>query len=181
MISDERLEQIFNEGLALVARETDEHYRQTQSAYIESELISSPIEQYMVVALNTLFKISHSYFKDISYSIHPQHLVGKYRVDFLVRIVALSGIHCATMETLISMDKVCIVECDGHEFHEKTKEQAQRDKERDRFLQSKGYAVLHFTGSEIYRNPFKCAHEVYKYLTDGSKLPFSTSLEEIDG
>jgi very-short-patch-repair endonuclease len=45
------------------------------------------------------------------------------------------------------------IECDGHNFHEKTKEQAQRDKEKDQRLQSRGWHIARFTGSEIYNNP----------------------------
>lgn len=45
------------------------------------------------------------------------------------------------------------VECDGHDYHEKTKEQARRDKEKDRYLKSHGWEVVRFTGSEIYEDP----------------------------
>ena len=57
-----------------------------------------------------------------------------------------------------------IVECDGHEFHEKTKEQVQHDNERDYDLKMAGYDVLHYSGSQIYNDPFKCAKEVYDYI-----------------
>lgn len=55
------------------------------------------------------------------------------------------------------------VECDGHDFHERTKEQAKRDRSRDRALQDNGYAVYRFTGSEIYRTPLKCARQVWAW------------------
>lgn len=45
-----------------------------------------------------------------------------------------------------------IVELDGHDFHERTKEQAARDKSRDRAFVLAGWMVLRFTGSEIYRD-----------------------------
>ena len=51
------------------------------------------------------------------------------------------------------------IECDGHDFHEKTKEQAARDKSRDRALAAEGWRVIRFTGSEIWKNPFSCADE----------------------
>jgi very-short-patch-repair endonuclease len=57
-----------------------------------------------------------------------------------------------------------IVEVDGHEFHEKTKEQAKRDKERDRNLQMEGYRVMHFTGSEVFHKAYDCASQVIKML-----------------
>jgi len=48
------------------------------------------------------------------------------------------------------------VELDGHDFHERTKEQARRDKARDRALTGAGWHVLRFTGSEVYRDPGAC-------------------------
>lgn len=56
-----------------------------------------------------------------------------------------------------------VVELDGHDFHEKTKEQAAHDKKRDRWLQLKGYAVLRFTGSEVFAEPVACASAVSDY------------------
>ena len=40
-----------------------------------------------------------------------------------------------------------VVECDGHDFHEKTKDQVARDKSRVRDLEIAGWRVLRFTGS----------------------------------
>lgn len=56
-----------------------------------------------------------------------------------------------------------VVECDGHEFHERTKDQAKRDRSRDRRLQESGYLVFRFTGSEIYRDAFGCALQVFRW------------------
>jgi hypothetical protein len=42
------------------------------------------------------------------------------------------------------------IEIDGHNFHERTKAQAKRDRSRDRALTSAGYTVFRFTGAEIY-------------------------------
>lgn len=52
-----------------------------------------------------------------------------------------------------------IVECDGHDFHEKTKAQAQRDKKRDRQFVRQGHRVIRFTGSEIHGSAMECAGE----------------------
>ncbi len=82
-----------------------------------------------------------------------QEQIGRYRVDFLFI--------CFMAD---KSKKYLVVECDGHDFHEKTKEQARRDKARDRFFVSNGYAVLRFTGSEIYHNSRGCAKEVSDLL-----------------
>lgn len=58
------------------------------------------------------------------------------------------------------------IECDGHDFHERTREQARRDRQRDRFLQRSGTPVLRFTGSEIFRSPVGCAEEVFEFISE---------------
>jgi very-short-patch-repair endonuclease len=58
-----------------------------------------------------------------------------------------------------SGDTWAVVELDGHKFHERTPEQAERDKSRDRALQRAGRMALRFTGSEVFRDPKKCATE----------------------
>jgi len=85
----------------------------------------------------------------------PQARVGKYRADFFVGYRHFDG-------TVIS----AAIECDGHEFHEKTKKQAQRDKERDRFFQSLGLLVLRYSGSEIFHDPVKCASDALRIIYD---------------
>lgn len=57
-----------------------------------------------------------------------------------------------------------IIECDGHNFHEKTKEQVKYNNERDFNLKQAGYDVLHFSGSQIYNEPFPCANKTIDYI-----------------
>lgn len=58
------------------------------------------------------------------------------------------------------------VELDGHDFHERTKEQAERDKSRDRLLQANGWTVLRYTGSEVWRDADSCANEAIQTALD---------------
>ena len=58
-----------------------------------------------------------------------------------------------------------IIECDGHDYHQKTKEQVIRDNEREYDLKMAGYNILRFSGSQIYNHPFECAEEAYLYIT----------------
>ena len=59
-----------------------------------------------------------------------------------------------------------VIECDGHEFHEKTKEQVVKDNEREYDLKMLGYDVLRFSGSQIYNNPFRCATQTMDYILE---------------
>lgn len=77
----------------------------------------------------------------------PQVVIGDYRVDFLLR----DG---------FKDERGIVVECDGHDFHERTKEQAIRDRSRDRWLTLQGYTVLRFTGAEVWRDAQTCAVQI---------------------
>jgi len=88
----------------------------------------------------------------------PQSSIGGYRVDFLL-VIWICCVECRDPECV--EHRVCIaVECDGHDWHERTPEQAQRDKSRDRQIQGSGIPVLRFTGQEIWRDADRCASEV---------------------
>lgn len=56
------------------------------------------------------------------------------------------------------------IECDGHEWHDRTKQQASSDRARDRFLLSKGIHTIRFTGSDIHRDANECAVEIMALL-----------------
>jgi very-short-patch-repair endonuclease len=84
----------------------------------------------------------------------PQTEVRGLRVDFIF----CQALLCDRKPVVVA------VECDGHDFHEKTKEQAARDKARDRRLVKAGIRVLRFTGSEIYKDANACAEEVFQVL-----------------
>lgn len=84
-----------------------------------------------------------------------QHQIGAWRVDFLV-----SGFNLDSKRDAIVTSGKVAVELDGHEFHERTKEQARRDKQKDRTLQRLGYTVFRFTGAEVFGHPFGVAREI---------------------
>ena len=95
--------------------------------------------------------------------IWPQKMIRSleknYRADFVFRVI------CWEMEAG-GYEEYCriVVEVDGHDFHEKTKQQAQRDKARDRHIIAAGFPVLRFTGSEVYRNAEGVVEEIYQLL-----------------
>ena len=74
----------------------------------------------------------------------PLTIAGKrYRVDFAF----------ASLPSLDAKQRPLAVELDGHDFHERTKEQASADRERDRALLARGIPTIRFTGSDVYRDP----------------------------
>lgn len=134
--------------------------------------ITSPIEMLMATALLYMLR-SESYFggmrtnfffmadlpggfedlspnrfsRDSGFHIHTQFPIGKYKADFFVDFAGWNG-----------QNAMGVIECDGHDFHERTKKQAEHDKARDRYFQSLGLIVLRYTGAEIHRDPLAAAH-----------------------
>lgn len=91
--------------------------------------------------------------KQVDFFLTPQATILKYKVDLLLWFSVgreIGGV---------------AIECDGHAFHEKTKEQAARDKRRDREILLEGFPVVRFSGSEIYNDAIGCAAQVSELLS----------------
>lgn len=93
--------------------------------------------------------------------IEPQAQIGNYRVDFLILAIDWR------LYPKPQVWRKLVVECDGHDFHERTKEQAAKDRSRDRDLILKGFDVFRFTGSELWRDPWKAAQQVFDWAIAG--------------
>ncbi len=154
--------------------------------------VESPIEEAMLCALcaaahehvdNVRYKRRGYIFGDFTDQtdlllIEPQAKLGEYRADFLLTYTctvpdpdsqrklkdgtSICGVKSATFQL--------IVECDGHDYHERTKEQASKDKKRDRELKKLGFEVFRYTGSDIWKNPISCASESIEALKKKSPI-----------
>jgi very-short-patch-repair endonuclease len=96
-----------------------------------------------------------------------QRTIGEsYRADFVISYLFFGNLFSS------------VIECDGHAFHEKTKAQAARDRQRDRDIQRLGYKVFRFTGSEINADARKCAAEVLDDIMDFQTSVFVSSIDD---
>ena len=133
--------------------------------HIESFVINeceSPMEELFAIAFYSygakdfVDASLHYHFDGKRYLVIRQQMkVEKYRADFLIEIKG------GNVET-----SYYVVEIDGHDFHEKTKEQVKRRNERDRFFASKGMTVIRFSGSEVYNDPDGCVESVCECIID---------------
>lgn len=57
-----------------------------------------------------------------------------------------------------------VIEVDGHDYHDRTKEQASRDRKRDREMKLADYEVLRFTGSDVYRDSQQCTSDIEEFF-----------------
>ena len=149
-----------------------EAVRYEEEVYWIVERCESPIEALLIAALHKHSKLGCEAFDfccatdkppsaappfDETAFVYTQVCLGNYRVDILILD--------ASMPFDLREPSWIIVECDGHDYHERTKEQARRDKQRDRFFTAKGFRVLRFTGSEIWADPDACAAEIVENLS----------------
>lgn len=88
--------------------------------------------------------------------VFPQALIDGYRADFF------ASLHVEYRdEALVNW---IAVECDGHDWHERTPQQAAYDRARDRALLRGCVPTVRFTGSEINRDANQCAREALDVL-----------------
>jgi very-short-patch-repair endonuclease len=135
----------------------------------------SPIEQIMGISLLFSFRLflpnlrlmpcwpekESEHAGSDTYLLLPQFPWNGYRIDWVLKIPKLK-------------QPYLFIECDGHDFHERTKEQAERDRSKDRLVQLYGVPILRFTGREIYRDATACVAQVLNFIkarTDGENDP----------
>lgn len=130
---------------------------------VESEIELMFVAAFQVVCdlnRNRIFigrEFAHSPENPENFVIQPQFEWGGYRIDFCIRYLNPRA-EQPDYSTMV------FVECDGHDFHERTKEQAERDRTKDRAIQAAGITILRFTGREIWRNPAEVALETIGLL-----------------
>lgn len=138
----------------LTMRNSDPYF-----AKCESEIERAFYATFVLMCRVAEIPLGHAFSETETRSIVliPQVVVAQYRVDFVLGRANWPLSRCIA------------IECDGFDFHDRTKEQAARDKSRDRALQLGVAKVLRFTGSEIFRNPGLCGGEALQVLMSMSE------------
>jgi very-short-patch-repair endonuclease len=151
---------------------------------VEDAIGDSPIEKALWVALQMRATFGRHEYHQIVLCPHPDELasmqssitamnamhmivepqrvlpeIDGWRVDFLVHAFGYTPRKYGWRRL--------IVECDGHDFHERTKEQAAKDRNRDRIAQQRQMQIFRFTGSEIYRDAWACAGTILEWAAEG--------------
>lgn len=140
--------------------------------------IESPIEQMVICGLMAVSAHSQFMFfaeydsklcKDLHFShrpigavfCYPQMSISKYRADFVI--------HAVTGEK----DCPLVLELDGHQWHERSEQDRRKEKRRDRYMQSLGFRLARYTGSEAYGDPFEVAREALDLSAGSAGLFFN--------
>ncbi len=160
-----------------------------ESDYVKMlQLTESPVEQIFFAAAIDYFSLDyHEDFKRgqatlttnyppsdgiFTLWVEPQAKIPgfdfEYRADFLFSLYRYAS------EGKPRLWGRTVVEIDGHDFHERTKQQASRDKKRDRDLLAEGYYTLRFTGSDIFNDPYSFVEEVWFHMDKCAQEAFDS-------
>lgn len=148
------------------------------------KLCESPIEQLLFIELAEMWdaypvahpsqrylrgRISFPEVDRFTVAVRQQHPISTrdrdYRADFLITVEDYSF---DTHE--FNRLAILVVEVDGHDHHERTKEQAAYDRKRDRAMLREGIPVMRFTGSEVFRDAHEVALDINDYLIEKVSL-----------
>jgi very-short-patch-repair endonuclease len=133
----------------------------------------SPIEFMLGLAL--FDELSNLYaewrcwiYSRLDFSANSQALHQRRDVLIIVpqlNIPDVGHVDFAIFDPQISVQNpLVVVECDGHEFHDRTSDQASEDRRRDRVLQWLGFPLLRFTGTDVVRNKIVVAREIAAFV-----------------
>lgn len=131
--------------------------------YLIKDKRLSPIEWILYIELLNFYKHNEEKFKNINinFSVEPQYEIEcenrkKYIADFLI--------YCGTPYDNCDKEFYLLVECDGYDFHQKTKKQVDYDNKREFDLKMEEYHILRFSGSEIYNDVSSVVQKIVDYV-----------------
>lgn len=134
---------------------------------VDEEDLESPIEAVFLVWFHALVALGDAVPLPWT-RVHcsPQLTVDcagrTYRLDFCIQ--PDPDLLFDAQKAGISIPAIA-VELDGHDWHERTKEQVIDRNRRDRDLQAAGWKVFHFSGTELLRDPVACVEQVLGFAS----------------
>ena len=125
--------------------------------------VESPLEATFIVWWTAL----DWFRRPLKFILRPQQEITcgdkRYRADFVIDVYEAAARQAASIgHPWIPI----VVELDGHEFHEKTKEQIIYRNQRDRALQQHGSRVFHISYEEMQRAGLDSVIEIYSAAED---------------
>lgn len=151
-----------------VHRHCESEIERSMAASIVCELATNPRSETSLpilvtdggLTIDAVRKVMAAQDDCAAWGLFAQVRAGRFRIDFVLAIRFV-------------VDTFAAIECDGHKFHERTKEQALRDRRRDRDLTALGMRVMRFTGREIWQDADACAVEACRIVfSEAGGLPY---------
>jgi hypothetical protein len=143
-------------------------------------LVGSPTELILAMAVYRAFARSYQAWTPWVYSNEEYqqavaeggpHQIGLFALVPQLQVDQVGDVDLAIFVPGLNKRRpVVVVEADGHQFHERTTDQASNDRRRDRILQRSSVPVFRFTGTDAVRSSEECAHEIIDYVDKRAQL-----------
>lgn len=151
----EHVRRALDQGVEWYRDEMIEQFQTNIAAHCESPLEAAFLAWWLTVSRERRYEVD----------LLAQHEVtvgGElFRLDFVIVPTTDQAALIAKAEKLNLIVQHVGIELDGHDFHERTKEQVTRRDRRDRILQDHNWRILHFSGSEFHGDPVACIDAAY--------------------
>jgi hypothetical protein len=142
-------------------------------------LVGSPIE--FILALSVFNKLRRSYpswtcwvYSNEEYRqvIVNETMVCRERFVLVpnLHVEQVGDVDLAIFIPGLTKRPLLVMEADGHQFHERTPDQASNDRRRDRTLLRQNIPVFRFTGTDVVRGSEEYACEIVDYINERAKL-----------
>lgn len=162
LFSNDLVQREMKRAVEFGQRAWSEHYMQSMETELSFQQFESPLEAAFFVWWRML---GQTLGIEPALTLQHQHTAvvndRTYRLDFAVLPGPPRKHLLDDAEALAIPVPQIGVELDGHDFHERTKEQVAHRNRRDRDLLSAGWLIFHYSGSEFLKDEFVCVQEVF--------------------
>lgn len=162
-LADADLASQFRATLTTTAARIAEEWPDRVGMWVQGVTFDSPLEVLFAGwwhAIVGVYEIGHGRMFRLVPQFQVRPMERRYRLDFVIELANPDQFADAARVFGATFPKMA-VELDGHDYHERTKEQVTARNQRDRELQQDGWRVFHISGSELYRDGYKAVEEIY--------------------
>lgn len=156
---------------------SDFDYANTYDEIIEQGITSPPEQLFYACWIN------HPSYHETFISLFPQKKIGSFFMDFETSIISYfinnTRLENETLKEIWSACPLVGIEIDGHEWHEKTKEQVAKDKKRERYIVSQGYRVFRFSAKQVLDDVCSSCNEIFDFcvpILEGLKKKYEVQI-----
>jgi hypothetical protein len=149
-----------HQGLAVAIKTSPQDIRFRERVTVAMDRCESPIERSYLAALADLALSRNAFKQDLS----PEAILPISGAAELWQQYKLNDLRVRLDFAIVGPGVRLAIELDGHNYHERTPEQATRDRSRDRALTSQGWTTIRFTGREVHADARACARQTLEIV-----------------
>jgi hypothetical protein len=137
------------------------HSSMFRANFLHAACFESPLEMAFYAWWTVMTNVRTSHMVSLRMQVPVQAGGKDYRIDIELTDEEYDSYYAKAGVELGLRPPRIAVELDGHDFHERTKEQVIYRDARDRALQAEGWTVFHVSGAALHRTPAETVWGIY--------------------